>query len=177
MDAVTLHNGQLQVLRGSHRVDAMVRGTGLEAPWMSCEEVIRRRLESVPVRAGDAVVFDNALVHCSYPNHTDAPRLVAAVGMRPRGEPLVYWRSAGDGAAQRRDVDEEFFLCHTPTGLLVEPPPEPVLETAEDGAVQLDAPELAALLDDLARSHARPAARLRRWAVRRDVRRREPVIG
>jgi ectoine hydroxylase-related dioxygenase (phytanoyl-CoA dioxygenase family) len=125
----------------------MLRGTSLEAAWMQHEDVIRERLESVPLRAGEAIVFDNALVHCSYPNHSDAPRLAAAVGMVPTGAPLVYWRRSADGRAERREVDREFFLTRTPSALIRAAPEQPVLETVGTGEAALSATQLAALLD------------------------------
>lgn len=160
---VTGHNGQLRVLRGSHRIDGMPRGTDLDAPWMSHQSVIRARLESVPVQAGDAVVFDNALVHCSYSNNTDLPRVVAAIGMRRSGTPLIYWRRVGPSGAERRDVTEEFFLTYTPTGLMQEPPAEPVSESCPIERLDLDAEGLAANLDDTVRTGMRPTVRLGRW--------------
>lgn len=163
------HNGQLRVLRRSHRIDDMLRGTSLEAPWLAHEDVIRERLETVPLRAGEAVVFDNSLVHCSYPNHTDRPRLAAAVGMVPQGAELVYWRREGEGVAARCMVDREFFLTETPSSLIARAPELPVVELAEPGGRELSAEALASLLD---RSRPSTAERVQRRLGRLGVRRR-----
>lgn len=147
LEDITGHNGQLRVLRGSHTIDPSLRGTQLIAPWLEHTDVIEPRLLSVPVRAGEVIVFDNALVHSSYPNLTDEPRVAAAVGMRPAASSLVHLRAAGPGRATRYDVDEEFFCTATPQGLIAAPPELPVAEVVPDHPAVLSAGELAGLLD------------------------------
>lgn len=147
LEDIVGHNGQLRVLRGSHEIDPSLRGTDLVAPWLSFTDVIEPRLLSVPVRAGEAIVFDNALVHCSYPNLTDVPRVAAAVAFRRRGTPLVHFARTGDGRAARYDVDEEFFLDRTPQQLMAEGPSLPVAENLDAPQLALDPTTLARMLD------------------------------
>lgn len=144
---ITGANGQLQVLRGSHRLDPSLRGPGLEPAWISDESAIRPRLLSVPVPAGHAVVFDNALVHCSFPNLTDEPRVAVAVGMRPRSAPLVHFRRSDGRHAERFDVDESFFLECTPQQLAVEAPVLPVAEVVSAPPSSLTGRSIARAVD------------------------------
>lgn len=165
LDDVTGHNGQLRVLRGSHLVDRTLRGTDLTAGWMRHESFMRARLESVPVRAGECVVMDHALVHCSYPNHTDAPRLVAAVGVRPSEEPLTYVRRRDAHHAERYAVDEDFFCDHSPAELGATAPQLPVVELLELAPTDLTEPELRRRLPTTARGpFARRLARAGSWS-------------
>ena len=175
LEDVAGHNGQLRVLRRSHRLDDLQRGTSLEASWIDHDEVIRERLESVPVRLGEAIVFDNSLVHCSFPNHTDQPRLVAAVGLRPSSAPLIYWRRGPDGLAHRYDVDDDFFLTMTPPGLMAMPPALPVAETAPVATLDLTPGQLAARLDASEPSQLDRLGSLINRVV--PQRRRERVVG
>jgi beta-hydroxylase len=144
---ITGDNGQLRVLRGSHRLDDTLRGTSLTAPWLDHVDTIERRLLSVPVRAGECIVFDNALVHSSYPNHTDDPRVAVAVGFRPTGVPLVHFRRIDEALAARYDVDEAFFGAVTAQGLIAQPPELPVAEEVPIVEHRWSADELAARLD------------------------------
>jgi hypothetical protein len=169
LEDITGHNGQLQVLRGSHKIDSSLRGTELVARWIEREDVIRARLEAIPVRAGDCIVFDNALVHCSYPNHTDRPRVVAAVAMRPTHAPLVHFRRRDESTAERFDVDDRFFLDYTPVQLLAAPPDLPVVETVADDQVELDDDELAAAIDGHAGRRRRSRALRPRVGLRRSI--------
>ena len=115
------HNGQLRVLPGSHRVAAALSGTDLSPSWIE-GEAVADRLVSVPVRAGEAVVLDHALVHGSYGNHTDEPRVAVGCALRGSGEPLVHFRAVDDDTAVRYDVDESFFVNYTPAALMAAPP-------------------------------------------------------
>lgn len=170
LEDVAGHNGQLRVLRGSHRLDSMLRGTSLEAPWMEHESTIRANLESVPLLAGDAIVFDNALVHCSYPNNSENPRLCAAVGMRPSEAGLVYWRRATADTAELRLVDESFFVRETPQTLIERAPEIPVAETSPHGAVEWSAAQLSEHISQV-RPGTGPIDRLRRVAAANGLRR------
>jgi hypothetical protein len=144
---ITEHNGPLQVVPGTHRLDPMVRGTDLNPSWLAHQDVLADHMVQVTARAGDAVIFDNQLIHASPPNHTDEPRLVTAVGMRDRDAPLVYFHRRDETLADRYDVDEEFFLTETPGALLQEPPDRPVAETLAVSGLDLDAAELTRILE------------------------------
>lgn len=139
--------GQIQVLRHSHRIDPMLRGTHLNGAWIQHEEAIRTRLLTIPAKAGEALIMDNALVHCSLPNHSGVPRVVAAVGMHPAESSLLHYSRADDHTATRSDVDPEFFLRATPQRLMggSEPlSPDAVLPTGE---VELGADDLVRRLN------------------------------
>ncbi|MFM7063532.1 MAG: aspartyl/asparaginyl beta-hydroxylase domain-containing protein, partial [Actinomycetes bacterium] len=147
LEDITGHNGQLRVLRGSHHLDPMLRGTDLVAPWLSHTATIEDRLLSVPLRAGECIVFDNRLVHASFTNYTDRPRVAAAVGMRPDDADLVHFRRLDDASAARYDVDDDFFCTATPQGLLAAAPDLPVAEVVAVGGRDYTAEELAEAVD------------------------------
>lgn len=147
LEDITGSNGQLRVVRGSHRLDDDLRGTDLNPPWMRHQDVLFERLLDVPVPAGSCIVFNNRLVHGSYPNHTDTPRLAAAVGLHRRGVPLVHFFREDDTTARRYDVDPEFFLTHSPGGLLQAPPSQPPSATVPIVEHDLTGEELAARID------------------------------
>jgi beta-hydroxylase len=156
------HNGQLRVLRGSHLLDPSLRGTDLIAPWIRHQSLIDERLLAIPVKAGDVIIFDNALIHSSFPNYTTRPRVAAAVGLRPKDARLVHFRRVDERSAQRFDVDEKFFLTSTPQDLMGRAPDLPVAEDIELDETDFTELELTKRLD------ADPRAKLER-ARRRAV--------
>jgi beta-hydroxylase len=165
LEDIDTDNGQLRVLRRSHTMDRSLRGTSLTGSFLEHEDLIRPRLLSVPVRAGEAVIFDNALVHCSYPNHTAVPRVAAAVGLKPVGTPLIHFRRIDDRTAARYDIDAGFFLSETPQGLIARAPDLPIAETVELLPEDVDRDSMVAYLDqglraraDLLRAQAHHAA-------------------
>lgn len=159
---VDFDHGALQVLRHSHRIDTALRGTGLSVPWVDDDDLVRPRLLTVPAPIGHAVIMDNAMVHCSVTNRSGQPRPVAALGIRPRGAPLVHYRRADGGVVERFDVPDSFLLEHTPAGLDATPPEGPVAEVCQleppvpqaEVARRLDTSVLTRL-DDLRRRRGR----------------------
>ena len=132
-------NGSLQVLPSSHLADGSLRGTHLNAGWVSDDDLVRPHLTVVHARAGEAVIMDNALVHCSLPNHGVEPRLVAAIGVRPADSPLVHFVRSDAEHALRVDVDEDFFLTVTPQELMAngtDLPPAEMIEISEETVPQ-----------------------------------------
>ncbi|MFN8016899.1 MAG: phytanoyl-CoA dioxygenase family protein [Acidimicrobiales bacterium] len=140
------HNGQLRVLPGSHRVPSGLSGTDLSPGWLRHEGLIEERMRAIPLRAGQGVVIDHALVHSSHPNHTDAPRVAMGCGFRPAGSGLVHFRRSGTAGAVRYQVEDRFFVDHTPADLMAAAPDEPgaAVPVVE---VDLERAELAAALD------------------------------
>lgn len=106
-------NGTLHVVPRSHAVQQGPRPERSPS-WHEphTEQLLAEHLVSVPVRAGQALVFDNQLLHCSFPNRSDAPRITAGAAVIPRGaQPRVYeW--VDDSTVDVYRLDPEFFLTH-----------------------------------------------------------------
>ncbi len=114
-----LDNGPLQVVPGSHRFDHMYRGTHTWWPYGGVTDFLEQHcLVSVPVRRGDVLIMDNALIHCSFPNRTDRPRLAVALAMAPEEAGLLHAVGVDDGTIEVHDVDDQFFVDHTPYTLM-----------------------------------------------------------
>src|SRR5690606_30512069 len=108
--------------RGSHRFDRSLRGTAATARWLDHRELVESHMVSIPARAGDMVVMNNALVHSSFPNHTRSARLAVATGLAPQGAQLVHFRRIDENVVNRYSVDRTFFQNYTPQRLLAAPP-------------------------------------------------------
>lgn len=172
---VTGHNGQLRVLRGSHRWGRELRGTDLTADWVDDVDTISPALSDLRVPAGVPVILNNRVAHCSYPNYTAEPRVVLAVGMRPIDRPLTYFRRFGPDHAARYEVDDEFFCTHTTGGLHLRPPELPIAEIIRDQRPGIGPAELQTLIRTAGspgsqRPYARSVLALRNAVSRRRAR-------
>lgn len=120
-----LDNGPLQVIPGSHRFDRLPRGT---RTWWPYDEAARFAEEhctvALPVHSGDVLVMDNALIHCSFPNRSDRPRLAVAISMAPEEAGLIHAVGQDDARVSIHDVDEDFFVQHSPYGLAADEFPD-----------------------------------------------------
>lgn len=86
-------NGALRVLPGSHKVLGAVRCS--PAPPVSHQppgwHVPMEDLQPLVMRAGQAVVFDHALLHGSDPNRSAAVRPAVTIAMKPADADLLHW--------------------------------------------------------------------------------------
>jgi len=110
------HNGGLGFINGSHRYFDYLRAF----PYEVADTPIRRHgprlipyLNILRMRAGDAVVFNNRVVHGSLGNDTAEARLAFSFALHPEGEPLLGYYVKPDGRADtllRYRVTPEFYL-------------------------------------------------------------------
>ena len=118
VDDAVEDNGTLHVVERSHRVPLGPWSEG-RPDWFADrrEELVDRHLTGVTVRAGQALIFDNALLHCSFPNQTVAPRRTAVAVATPRSAPIRYYQWVPDGRTRAYALDPEFFLGTVSAGL------------------------------------------------------------
>jgi hypothetical protein len=109
---VDADNGMLHVVPGSHRFSSAVRVQDVDhSPFADLDRaVIEDHGRGVPLAAGEAIVFDNRLIHYSLPNVSDDPRIVLSFGMRPRAARCVVVLPGEEGAAVLHEVDDDFYV-------------------------------------------------------------------
>ncbi|MFM7005940.1 MAG: phytanoyl-CoA dioxygenase family protein [Flavobacteriales bacterium] len=73
---LTIENGALFVLRGSHRMVPTYRGSSISECFAPVMDEIIDFLEPVLVKAGEAVIFDQSIIHFSPPNYSEQIRIV-----------------------------------------------------------------------------------------------------
>jgi len=86
-------NGQLWVVPGSHKWRSVNRPIHRDRPpfWGVKERIVARHSVPLPLRAGQAIVFDHATYHFSYANRSDQPRLTAVCDLRPEEAEHVHY--------------------------------------------------------------------------------------
>lgn len=104
-------NGTLLVVPRSHRV--LHHHKPERSPeWFDGlrEYLVENHLEAVELRPGQALVFDNGVLHCSFANTTDEPRVTAVATLAPRDAALRYYDWVGDGSVNVYELEPEFFI-------------------------------------------------------------------
>lgn len=109
-------NGVLRFVPGSHEFVSWIRAhdPGAFAFAGMEQEIIDRYGVEVPVRAGEAIVFDHRVVHFSLPNSHPEPRLVIAMGLRPAEADLLHYRRADDNAFDVYEIDDDYYINLNP---------------------------------------------------------------
>ncbi|OWY61257.1 hypothetical protein B7486_64755, partial [cyanobacterium TDX16] len=104
-------NGGLVLVPGSHRLGVARRGSH---PWPDTLAGVRDDLQpraiAVEAAAGDAVVYDNRVVHGSTSNRSHDDRPVLAVAIAPRDAALHHHTVDPAGRTVVAEVADDYFL-------------------------------------------------------------------
>jgi ectoine hydroxylase-related dioxygenase (phytanoyl-CoA dioxygenase family) len=122
-------NGAMSFLPGSHRVLGAARCDPWYPEWYQSPgwQVRYSEMETVHVRAGQAVFFDHAIVHASGPNLVDAVRPAVALVVKPTAADLLHWyRPSADAVELEVLAVDSDFLADFEIG---DRHPYPVIDT------------------------------------------------
>lgn len=115
----TEEEGALQLLPGSHRWMNLLRGPNLPIAIRDVEAELRKGLVTLPLRAGEAVIFDHSVLHTSTRNTSGHPRIAVTYGFTHRDAPLRFWYHHPGDARNRYEqlaVPDDFFLQYPDIG-------------------------------------------------------------
>lgn len=101
---MTIDDGPLVVLPGSHRYGSWPRVSTVTDDLEAVQATIERSLRLLEVRAGQVVWFDNATIHGSLINEGDAMRVAASAVAVPRSCPITVPVPVGD-----RPIDADLY--------------------------------------------------------------------
>ncbi|MCO5233316.1 MAG: phytanoyl-CoA dioxygenase family protein [Chitinophagales bacterium] len=111
-------NGALQVVPGSHKRFAPVRGPLI--PWELehlKEDIIKNDMVTMSIKAGQAVILDDSIIHYSAPNMTDGLRLAIQLIMIPPRVPSIHYHMTEEDGQKKikvYEVDQEFYMNFHP---------------------------------------------------------------
>jgi hypothetical protein len=111
---VAAENGAIGVVAGSHKIVPHVQGPTTKAYFAGLEGelVARGMVETLALRAGEAVIFDDSLIHGSPPNLTKDARYAVQLICAPIEAVPAYYRDLGNGVFELVHADAEFWLGH-----------------------------------------------------------------
>lgn len=139
-------NGCMYFLPGSHRFRFTIRPTHYY-PWAyeKVKSEIKKHAKSFPVKAGEAFIFHHGVLHGSFSNNSDRPRVAAVMAAYHSHAPLLhYYLPEGKGnILHKYGMDKEAYLSFVKNS----PPAKGVfIEEQEYDFHQLDKREFNALL-------------------------------
>lgn len=117
---VDASNGYLSVLKGSHRFAKTLRASP-DCPFAfdGVMDIIDQHMVAVPMKAGEALIYNHALVHSSTPNLSGKSRPICVLGVVPQEADLyLHYRHPGPGKRKIEKflVDTEFFYDYIKHG-------------------------------------------------------------
>ena len=108
--------GNLMLLPGSHRLPN-VETAGVERFYAGYETELKRMCVSRPLKAGEAILFDNRLLHWSLPNLSEQERPVVRGTAVAEEQRLVFYRldkSSGGKGFEILDAEIDGPVAHSP---------------------------------------------------------------
>jgi hypothetical protein len=105
-------NGALAVFPGSQRLPLTRRGSGTPPPLAAPPEVLAEHLTVVPMRAGQAILYEPRLIHGSATNTSGQPRIAAGLSLAPAGLDLIHYVTEGGSMLREVQVDGDFFHAY-----------------------------------------------------------------
>jgi hypothetical protein len=115
-------------------------------PGRECEDELRKNFSrQVPLKAGEAVVFDRSVFHDSAPNPTQSRRPAVQIVLAPKHQPAYYHMHrevSGQAMLDCYSVPDSFFLTHV---FGTEPPIEYKVGTMPEKVDTVSLDTLAAL--------------------------------
>lgn len=109
----TVENGTLGVVSGSHRRIDFIRAANIPS-FERCELAVADLQDRpvIPLRAGQAIVLDNRVVHFSPPNRSTEPRVAIGCVAGPVEADLHHYWQDQDEALLRFEIDRSFYLSY-----------------------------------------------------------------
>lgn len=107
------HNGNLLLVKGSHRiVDSLVVVPDYPCYYQSFRSKIISYASSVPVRAGQAIILNNKLIHGAHINRSNEERIAVVMAIKSKEAKWVnHYLENGDisNAIEQYDIDTYSF--------------------------------------------------------------------
>ena len=108
---LTKTNGSIQVLRGSHRFYPTYRGSTIPGIYDEVSEQIKPHLETLFLKAGEAVFFDQSIIHYSDANLSDSVRIVTNTYFTHQDAAFrtAYWNKDFGNKVELFDQEDSFM--------------------------------------------------------------------
>lgn len=113
---VNEQNGAMRILPGSHKFSDVLRSPTLPGAFSGLENDIYGRMKWVKVKAGEAVIFNQALLHASPANLGPVIRPIATFGLVPKEAEMLFYHRLENGKVEKYGVDDDFFLTYNQIG-------------------------------------------------------------
>lgn len=96
---ITLDNGPLGVIRGSHRVVHSMRGTNVTNHYRQHAQEMQDKFgDLLLLKAGEAIIYDHRLLHFSGANNSATNRIAITLVGTPIGKQIIHYYAADENS-------------------------------------------------------------------------------
>jgi hypothetical protein len=119
LEDVNPNNGNLQVIPRTQRMSSNLRPSPLfPSAFDPVLDLARKHLIDVPMKAGEAIFFDHALLHASPVNKSGKARVVLTLGLTHKDASLKHHYLLNEATLNQEvelgefEINEDFFANH-----------------------------------------------------------------
>lgn len=136
-------NGTLQVVPKSHKIFPDI--ATLNVPYYFeniSNHILNSELETIPVNAGDCVIFEDGVIHFSDINLSNSPRYALQILIGPKNVNTVfYYYNKNENVFEVYEIDDEFFMKNNFTTMFNKPTAHKLLKVIENTNKLVDVDE------------------------------------
>lgn len=107
---ITLQNGALFALAGSHKIFNYPLPMFCRWPYTNLQSELQEQVEVFTIKAGSLIVYTDRTLHGSFLNKSNTSRPVVHLGALPVGYQLAYYYLAPDNQVKVFQVPYSFFF-------------------------------------------------------------------
>lgn len=110
---VDYKNGAMSIMRGGHLLPFTIRGSNVPDALQDYSKFLPEKLTYMPMKAGQALIYDHRCIHVSPPNISGKIRPACAIGLVPdQAEAFHYFFDKENKMLMRYKADKEFYFNH-----------------------------------------------------------------
>lgn len=107
-------NGTIQIVPGSHKITEDIACVNVDYYFKNFEDIlISKYLKPIDLKAGEAIIFDDTLIHYSGQNNSEEPRLAIQIETIPKEmTPVIYYfdKDKPELGFEVFEVDFDYFV-------------------------------------------------------------------
>ncbi len=148
-------NGTLETLPGSHRLFPTYRSSTIPEFFGDCSEAVKPYMTKVYPKAGEAVIFDQSIIHYSAANRSQETRIVTNTYLTHKDAVFqtCYWEPSYGDKVELFEQSDSFMTDFEQFGANIHARPK---VGRSKGLVEYNFPKVTP--DDLARMYGKPQA-------------------
>jgi ectoine hydroxylase-related dioxygenase (phytanoyl-CoA dioxygenase family) len=109
-------NGAMSIMKGGHHMPFTIRGSNVPDALSDKNLFTPDQLTYMPMKAGQALIYDHRCIHVSPPNQTQQKRPACAIGIVPKEvEVFHYFYDKDAKKLTRYKADKDFYFNHVAT--------------------------------------------------------------
>lgn len=109
---LTKENGAIEILPRSHRLFKTYRGASLPDIYDGIEEQVHSLMQTLYLKAGQAAIFDQSIIHYSPANksNSDRPVINTFITHKSAGIQIYYWDKIKKNEVEVFEQDPDFMV-------------------------------------------------------------------